>query len=133
METMPKTQRDHRYKVHCTNRHPSRDITRNAVAYINQELKKTVYLRFPAHFSTFRTEIFTTYSKITCKCTPNHSVDALVFSRQVWSRFVFHGIFISHISLEEQTTVETASQTLLGTYGTPCQNMTSKVVLLSGA
>ena len=51
--------------------------------YKSHSYEKTVYLRYPAQFCTFRTAIFTTYLKRTFKCTPNHPFFVFVFSHLV--------------------------------------------------
>ena len=117
METLLKTQGEHRYKFHCPICHPSRDTTKNTIPYINQVItEKTVYLRCPAQFCTLRTAIFTTYLKRMCKCTPNHTFFFCFFTLNSYGHFFFLRVCGSVIyPWKKKKGILVASQRLVGT------------------
>ena len=90
VEAMLKTQGQDRYQVQAriisfiAEFATHQDNTKSTTPYTwykssNYGGKKTVYRRCPTQFCTFRTEIFTTSLKRTCKCTPNHPSFVLLF------------------------------------------------------
>ena len=70
------------------------EILPKTLPYINQVItKKRFIFDSPLNFSTFRTEIFTTYLQRTCKCTPNQPFFVNVL-QQLLSLFYFTEFWI---------------------------------------
>ena len=107
VETMLKTQGEHRYKFHCPFRHPSRDITKTRfhikVQWLPQKKwKKTAFLRRPAQFWEFRSEILTSFFNRMCTQTESRPFFFFFLFHASYGQFCIVQILISAICLQHK-------------------------------